>query len=715
MLSLTAALTSVSPASVSHAQMPPPPPPGSVSGIPALEAIANDAKANKGAPTKAPMKNQAPATPPIPSSGIGKVPTSAPTRAKPLAEPLAPQMPTSPVMIVEPIEAFRASPVPEIPAVPAVPAIPEVRAVPSAPAIMQQQAVPPLPLQGLSDDLNEPDFSTDAFLEADGYQEQFDLEEPDIELPDLEQNAFPDVSNPADTIRDDLKVFERVIEKSIREETAKDGANQGTVPPPPLKEQPATSSGSAVVPEAVNLETPEVASDEPETFTQTKPLEASLEQKLDMQLEEAAQQFGEFDLPVLPGDEAPKAPKDEKELLDDLMEEMKTEIKSVAEMDEGQRQSEIEEMLKAINAPDEVDMPAELEPSADATDDAVERLMEQLKAEMTNKNKDDDSTEDESETVDIPSPEGIDVSVSATSEDDAEAEEMAEPTIPVPVAKPNYLTPSLQQGPLIERYVLPAAINKDTYSKENSHLPPKRTEAHLVKSMHLKAAQGDMNAVRALLDHGVDVDIPDRNRNTALILAANSGQFATVQLLLARGAELDYQNMDGFTAMHVAAAKNNAAIATLLKDAGANLNIEDYRGFSAADYARAANPTLASSITAIPTLNDLLALKVNGTLPGALDVYSVHPDDVVRPVEVDAEAKLRIDEFMRLNEKLGNLNQKMPLFTQDEMAEVNTKRNAFLGYYADITHMLTAEEALIVSHVNKPWRDWERSYNASYR
>jgi ankyrin repeat protein len=147
------------------------------------------------------------------------------------------------------------------------------------------------------------------------------------------------------------------------------------------------------------------------------------------------------------------------------------------------------------------------------------------------------------------------------------------------------------------------------------------------------AAAGEVEAVRALLAAGADVDarwsLKAGVETTALHAAAENGHGAVVRILLDAGANvncptIEYKrNMEGDTPLLAAARNGHAEIVRLLAEAGADLNggdfderplamaasaghvdvvstlvecgvntrLKDFRGKSAVDYARAAGHT----------------------------------------------------------------------------------------------------------------------------
>ena len=81
----------------------------------------------------------------------------------------------------------------------------------------------------------------------------------------------------------------------------------------------------------------------------------------------------------------------------------------------------------------------------------------------------------------------------------------------------------------------------------------KKTELTSSTAMHSAAMSGDIQAVRALIKEGADVDRPLENGNTALMLAAYKGNPAIAELLIKSGAHVNKVNMYNQNALTYAA------------------------------------------------------------------------------------------------------------------------------------------------------------------
>src|SRR5215831_14268530 len=82
---------------------------------------------------------------------------------------------------------------------------------------------------------------------------------------------------------------------------------------------------------------------------------------------------------------------------------------------------------------------------------------------------------------------------------------------------------------------------------------------------------GDLKALRAQLDAGVDVNVRDANGNTPLLLAAVYAGPECVELLLKKGADVNAANKAGATPLIRAA--TDYAKTRLLVAAGANVRV----------------------------------------------------------------------------------------------------------------------------------------------
>ncbi len=77
---------------------------------------------------------------------------------------------------------------------------------------------------------------------------------------------------------------------------------------------------------------------------------------------------------------------------------------------------------------------------------------------------------------------------------------------------------------------------------------------------------GDLEAVQAVLEKGVNIEERGENRQTALHYASFWGNLEAVRALLSAGADIEAEDKDGQTPLDLAIQESHFSIAHLLKD-----------------------------------------------------------------------------------------------------------------------------------------------------
>ncbi len=93
--------------------------------------------------------------------------------------------------------------------------------------------------------------------------------------------------------------------------------------------------------------------------------------------------------------------------------------------------------------------------------------------------------------------------------------------------------------------------------------------------LRLAASRGDLDIIRATIEHGADVEAIDDNEATALHFAAAFNQAGAIDVLVEAGANIEARDGQGCTPLHNAAWCLGVEALTALLDHGANVNIQD--------------------------------------------------------------------------------------------------------------------------------------------
>src|SRR5690606_19452991 len=112
--------------------------------------------------------------------------------------------------------------------------------------------------------------------------------------------------------------------------------------------------------------------------------------------------------------------------------------------------------------------------------------------------------------------------------------------------------------------VLPSSIYRKDYQARNAHLPKAVYREDLEQALFAAVGRGDLNAIRALLDQGVNIEAKNAIGDTPLTHATVNGQLGSLRVLLGRGANPDAPNAHGITAMTAAAERGNTGMVEAL-------------------------------------------------------------------------------------------------------------------------------------------------------
>ena len=126
------------------------------------------------------------------------------------------------------------------------------------------------------------------------------------------------------------------------------------------------------------------------------------------------------------------------------------------------------------------------------------------------------------------------------------------------------------------RWLLEAGVDKDS------------TDCFGRTALTQAAAAGQLNAVRFLLDAGAGIDLRDQESQTALMRAAGAGQVEVARFLLEAGAGMDVTDELGQTALMWASVSGQVNTGSLLLEAGVKMDLMRDEGLTALMLASAA-------------------------------------------------------------------------------------------------------------------------------
>lgn len=93
----------------------------------------------------------------------------------------------------------------------------------------------------------------------------------------------------------------------------------------------------------------------------------------------------------------------------------------------------------------------------------------------------------------------------------------------------------------------------------------------LVTEFLLAAEQGNINALKACLDKGVDINATNRQKRTAIIIASLNKQYACVEHLISAGADIDKQDNTCFNPFLISCLTNDLTLLRIILPAGPDL------------------------------------------------------------------------------------------------------------------------------------------------
>ena len=91
-------------------------------------------------------------------------------------------------------------------------------------------------------------------------------------------------------------------------------------------------------------------------------------------------------------------------------------------------------------------------------------------------------------------------------------------------------------------------------------------------------AEASLEAVRLLLEHGANVDLPNHMGQTVLHIASRYGDLGIIKRLLDHNANVDALDLDGSTPLHLAISEAHLETVRILLDHGASVDMQNNQG-----------------------------------------------------------------------------------------------------------------------------------------
>ena len=120
-------------------------------------------------------------------------------------------------------------------------------------------------------------------------------------------------------------------------------------------------------------------------------------------------------------------------------------------------------------------------------------------------------------------------------------------------------------------------------------------------ALMLACKNQDVNTVRLLLSYGASVNLQDTNKRSALMYVSELGDKKSVRLLLECGAEVDMQDEKDYTALTLACINRHESVAAILLEYKADTSLKSHEGKTVLDIAAEMNSTLVFNTNYIAT------------------------------------------------------------------------------------------------------------------
>ncbi|XP_030843238.1 ankyrin-1-like [Strongylocentrotus purpuratus] len=114
-------------------------------------------------------------------------------------------------------------------------------------------------------------------------------------------------------------------------------------------------------------------------------------------------------------------------------------------------------------------------------------------------------------------------------------------------------------------------IDLEDKSEDSDGVDVNCSDASGKTPLHIASANGHLQTVKCLTNHGAKVNVIDANLQTSVHLCSKKGHLHVVELLVNEGADIKIGDKDGFTALHIASFEGHVDIVKYLVSKGAEL------------------------------------------------------------------------------------------------------------------------------------------------
>ncbi|MGG4498061.1 ankyrin repeat domain-containing protein [Brevibacillus reuszeri] len=99
------------------------------------------------------------------------------------------------------------------------------------------------------------------------------------------------------------------------------------------------------------------------------------------------------------------------------------------------------------------------------------------------------------------------------------------------------------------------------------------TDKSVVQAFHDAAAQGNIDSLKQHLEQGIDINVRNRQKRTAILIAAMNDQYEAVQFLVDAGANVDLQDETCFNPFLYGCINNKLELVKMMIQANTDIDL----------------------------------------------------------------------------------------------------------------------------------------------